>query len=74
MFRSTSNPGQDLDSSTPVSKKVQEITGVTLEWEFPVGDFKDQELRVLRKRGGQVEQSVATLCRFVPLRGGEGWH
>ncbi|HEY1497393.1 MAG TPA: protein-L-isoaspartate(D-aspartate) O-methyltransferase [Candidatus Solibacter sp.] len=41
---------------------------------IPVGDRKDQELRVLRKRGGRVEQSVATLCRFVPLRGGEGWH
>uniref|UniRef100_Q01Q10 Protein-L-isoaspartate O-methyltransferase n=1 Tax=Solibacter usitatus (strain Ellin6076) TaxID=234267 RepID=Q01Q10_SOLUE len=41
---------------------------------IPVGDFKDQELRVLRKRDGRVEQSVATLCRFVPLRGGEGWH
>lgn len=40
---------------------------------IPVGDFTDQELRVLRKRGGRVKQTVATLCRFVPLRGGEGW-
>jgi len=40
---------------------------------IPVGDFKDQELRVIRKRGGRIEQSVATLCRFVPLRGGGGW-
>jgi protein-L-isoaspartate(D-aspartate) O-methyltransferase len=40
---------------------------------IPVGDFKDQELRVVRKQGGRIEQSVATLCRFVPLRGGEGW-
>jgi protein-L-isoaspartate(D-aspartate) O-methyltransferase len=41
---------------------------------IPVGDFKNQELRVIHKRGGRIEQSVATLCRFVPLRGGEGWH
>ena len=27
----------------------------------------------LRKRGGRIESRVATLCRFVPLRGGEGW-
>jgi protein-L-isoaspartate(D-aspartate) O-methyltransferase len=40
---------------------------------IPVGDFKDQELRVLRKRSGRIEQNVATLCRFVPLRGGGGW-
>ncbi len=40
---------------------------------IPVGDFKNQELRVIRKRGGRIEQNVATLCRFVPLRGGEGW-
>ena len=40
---------------------------------IPVGDFKDQELRVVRKVRGRIEQNVATLCRFVPLRGGEGW-
>jgi protein-L-isoaspartate(D-aspartate) O-methyltransferase len=40
---------------------------------IPVGDLEDQELRVVRKLGGRVEQSVATMCRFVPLRGGEGW-
>ena len=22
---------------------------------------------------GRIEQRVSTLCRFVPLRGGEGW-
>lgn len=42
MFRSTANPGQDLDSSTPVSKKVQEITGVTIDWQFPTGDFTEK--------------------------------
>jgi protein-L-isoaspartate(D-aspartate) O-methyltransferase len=40
---------------------------------IPVGDFKDQELRVIRKRRGRIEQHVSTMCRFVPLRGGEGW-
>jgi protein-L-isoaspartate(D-aspartate) O-methyltransferase len=40
---------------------------------IPVGQFDDQELRVVRKRDGKIESRVATLCRFVPLRGGEGW-
>jgi protein-L-isoaspartate(D-aspartate) O-methyltransferase len=41
---------------------------------IPVGTRSDQELRVLRKQGGRVQSRIATLCRFVPLRGGEGWH
>jgi protein-L-isoaspartate(D-aspartate) O-methyltransferase len=41
---------------------------------IPVGERSDQELRVIQKRNGQIESRVATLCRFVPLRGGEGWH
>ena len=40
---------------------------------IPVGAMEDQELRVLTMRGGQVDYRVSTLCRFVPLRGGEGW-
>jgi protein-L-isoaspartate(D-aspartate) O-methyltransferase len=40
---------------------------------IPVGERDDQELRVISKRGGRVDCRVATLCRFVPLRGGEGW-
>ena len=40
---------------------------------IPVGQFEDQELRVIQKRGGSIETRIATLCRFVPLRGGEGW-
>jgi len=40
---------------------------------IPVGSFDDQELRVVWKRGGHVESRVATTCRFVPLRGDEGW-
>ena len=39
---------------------------------MPVGGTGDQELRVLAKHDGQVESSVATHCRFVPLRGGKG--
>jgi protein-L-isoaspartate(D-aspartate) O-methyltransferase len=40
---------------------------------IPVGAMEDQELRVLTLRGGHVDYRVPTLCRFVPLRGGEGW-
>jgi protein-L-isoaspartate(D-aspartate) O-methyltransferase len=40
---------------------------------IPVGGREDQELRVVQKRGGRIDYRVATLCRFVPLRGGEGW-
>jgi len=40
---------------------------------IPVGDRRDQELRVIVKSGGAVSERVATLCRFVPLRGDGGW-
>ena len=40
---------------------------------IPVGSRDDQELRVVTKRCGQMEQRVPTLCQFVPLRGAEGW-
>jgi len=40
---------------------------------IPVGSRDDQELRVVTKRGGRMEQRVPTLCQFVPLRGAEGW-
>ena len=40
---------------------------------IPVGEFDDQELRVVTKREGRITSRVATTCRFVPLRGGEGW-
>jgi protein-L-isoaspartate(D-aspartate) O-methyltransferase len=40
---------------------------------IPVGALDDQELRVVTVRGGKVDSRVPTLCRFVPLRGGEGW-
>ena len=41
---------------------------------IPVGERDDQELRVVWKEGGRIDYRVVTLCRFVPLRGGEGWH
>jgi protein-L-isoaspartate(D-aspartate) O-methyltransferase len=41
---------------------------------IPVGTRDDQELLVLHKQQGRLERRIATLCRFVPLRGGEGWH
>lgn len=40
---------------------------------IPVGEFADQELRVVLKREGRTQSRTATFCRFVPLRGGEGW-
>jgi len=40
---------------------------------IPVGQMDDQQLRVLHKKNGQIETRISTLCRFVPLRGGEGW-
>ena len=35
---------------------------------IPIGPFADHELRVVRKRGGEIEWHVAAHCRFVPLR------
>jgi protein-L-isoaspartate(D-aspartate) O-methyltransferase len=40
---------------------------------IPVGDRKDQELRVIRKENGKIATRVASGCRFVPLLGREGW-
>jgi protein-L-isoaspartate(D-aspartate) O-methyltransferase len=40
---------------------------------IPVGPLADQELRVITKQNGRIDSRVSTLCRFVPLRGGEGW-
>jgi protein-L-isoaspartate(D-aspartate) O-methyltransferase len=40
---------------------------------IPVGPLDDQELRVVTLRDGHVNCRVPTMCRFVPLRGGEGW-
>src|ERR1035438_9646878 len=40
---------------------------------IPVGDRRDQELRVIVKSDGVIHERVATFCRFVPLRGDGGW-
>lgn len=40
---------------------------------IPVGEREDQELRLVEKRDGAIEDRVAALCRFVPLLGAEGW-
>jgi protein-L-isoaspartate(D-aspartate) O-methyltransferase len=40
---------------------------------IPVGNRDDQELRIIWRRGSRIDYRVATFCRFVPLRGGQGW-
>ncbi|MGH9661193.1 MAG: protein-L-isoaspartate(D-aspartate) O-methyltransferase [Bryobacteraceae bacterium] len=40
---------------------------------IPVGPLKDQSLLVITKRRGRVRRKTVAHCRFVPLRGGEGW-
>ncbi len=40
---------------------------------IPVGSLGEQELRVITKSGGKTTSRAAARCRFVPLRGGEGW-
>lgn len=40
---------------------------------IPVGQLADQELLLIRKRGGHIDSHVASYCRFVPLKGEGGW-
>ena len=40
---------------------------------IPLGSLDEQELVVVTKSSGEISSRVAALCRFVPLRGGEGW-
>ena len=40
---------------------------------IPAGSSWEQELRVITKRKDLMESRTATRCRFVPLRGSEGW-
>jgi protein-L-isoaspartate(D-aspartate) O-methyltransferase len=40
---------------------------------IPIGSRDDQELRLVVKRGGRLEYRTITFCRFVPLRGEQGW-
>jgi protein-L-isoaspartate(D-aspartate) O-methyltransferase len=41
---------------------------------IPVGSMEDQELRVITRNGGALFSRIVSLCRFVPLRGSQGWH
>ena len=40
---------------------------------IPVGTRLDQSLMIVTKKDGAPNSRVATQCRFVPLRGAEGW-
>jgi protein-L-isoaspartate(D-aspartate) O-methyltransferase len=40
---------------------------------IPVGSMGDQDLEVITNYEGRISTRVATLCRFVPLRGEQGW-
>lgn len=40
---------------------------------IPVGSYYDQDLEVITKVHGQISKRVPTMCRFVPLRGQQGW-
>jgi len=40
---------------------------------IPVGSRDEQELLVISREKGKDRTRVATYCRFVPLRGREGW-
>ena len=40
---------------------------------IPVGEWTIRNCACSRMRGGRMDYRVPTLCRFVPLRGGEGW-
>jgi protein-L-isoaspartate(D-aspartate) O-methyltransferase len=40
---------------------------------IPAGPPWEQELRVIAKRKGLTQSRTAARCRFVPLRGSEGW-
>jgi protein-L-isoaspartate(D-aspartate) O-methyltransferase len=40
---------------------------------IPIGSTHDQELRVIRKLGDRIETRKVAHCRFVLLRGEQGW-
>jgi protein-L-isoaspartate(D-aspartate) O-methyltransferase len=40
---------------------------------IPVGSIQDQELQLVRKQGEQIESRKVAHCRFVLLRGAQGW-
>jgi protein-L-isoaspartate(D-aspartate) O-methyltransferase len=40
---------------------------------IPVGSYGDQDLEVITKWHNEIRKRVPTMCRFVPLRGQQGW-
>jgi protein-L-isoaspartate(D-aspartate) O-methyltransferase len=40
---------------------------------IPVGTRQDQSLLVVTRKDGELKSRVGEPCRFVPLRGNEGW-
>jgi len=40
---------------------------------IPVGSAQEQELRLIRRHGDKTETRTVAHCRFVPLRGEQGW-
>ena len=40
---------------------------------IPVGTRRDQSLMIITKKKGATNSRAVTQCRFVPLRGAEGW-
>lgn len=40
---------------------------------IPVGSYSDQDLEVISKSNNEIRKRVPTMCRFVPLRGDQGW-
>ncbi|MBM3223491.1 MAG: protein-L-isoaspartate(D-aspartate) O-methyltransferase [Candidatus Tectomicrobia bacterium] len=41
---------------------------------IPVGSRASQALRLITRHGEHYQEQRSILCRFVPLRGEEGWH
>jgi protein-L-isoaspartate(D-aspartate) O-methyltransferase len=40
---------------------------------IPIGSLSDQDLHVIEKSEGRFRRRVQSGCRFVPLRGEQGW-
>ncbi len=40
---------------------------------IPVGSAQEQELQLIRRHGDKTETRMMAHCRFVPLRGEQGW-
>ncbi|MCC7497470.1 MAG: protein-L-isoaspartate(D-aspartate) O-methyltransferase [Bryobacterales bacterium] len=58
--------------SVPVELEEQLADGGRMV--IPVGDRSEQTLEILTRSGKAIVRRLAGGCRFVPLRGGAGWH